>query len=213
MLRTLSLIALALILAAPVVAADLPVVYNGAAQQPATPPLGDAKAKGQAPTVINYPSAATQAAPAAENKNVPTVVNYPSAAGVKVEAPARAADAPATRVYVIPAYADVGAVTGMPYTFGYSSPAYGYGWGGYGYGGMGGMYAPGYGMGMGMGYGYGMPYSFGYAAPMYSPAYTMAYAAWAQPRPLGSMSLTPAGGLSAFPGDGMVSHTFGLLVR
>jgi hypothetical protein len=214
MLRPLSLIGASVLLAATAAAAELPVVYNGAGQPKDAPP-----AKGQPPVVINYPSAALQAQPAADAK-LPTVVNMQEVAGLK---PPKPAAQRAVRAYALPTYYDVNAVVSLPYMSAYTPPAFGYGLGGmygpsYGLGGYG-LGLGGYGLGLGAGYAYS-PFGYGYAAPSYAfgsiPAaysigYTTSYAYWAQPRALPTAVLTPVGSVSAIPPGGVVWEDVGLV--
>jgi hypothetical protein len=152
------------------------------------PPNQPAPAAQQPPVIINYPSGAQQP-PAGGEKNLPTIVSLQSMAGIKVAA---APAAPAGQRAANMAIAELGDIVSLPYLAAYTNspafdyaPAYGSMYSGYG--------APGF------GYGYG----YGYASPAYSAAYTLAYDAWAQPRPLPTAVYLPVGTISTGPSNMM----------
>jgi hypothetical protein len=181
------------------------IVFVSAAQaaDPQTPQPAPA-AKGPLPTIINYPSGAAQA-PAGENKNLPVIMSAQAAAGIKPpEVVARPANVPANapnvqRAYVPPVVFGSSEIVSLPYgadfglggAYGYMAPSYGYGYA-----------AP----------AFGSAYSFGYATPMYSPGYTVAYDFWAQPRPLRTAIVSPAGTISTMPTYNTVWQDVGFIM-
>ena len=181
----------------------VPAVRAADPQAPAQPPAAQpaANAQAQPPVIINYPSAAFQQAPAGtapqpDAKNLPTVTNLPPAA----RPGDRQANAPTTRGYTLVVPTE-GAVLPTSYLAPYAGPLPGP----YDYS-IGAIYGPSFGYGYTLpAYDYALPsYPFGYVPPIYALGYTTAYAFWAEPRPIPSAVVSPAGRLSYMGNPGVV---------
>jgi hypothetical protein len=198
MLRSITLLAGAAALAlAPARAAD---------PQAQPPAPADQKPKAQLPVIINYPSAAMQAAPQAggTDKKLPTVVNLLPAPAAKAQGQRANAPPAAPGAYTSMTFADNGAITSMPYsTANLLTPSYGSGFN------YGSPYASGLGYTPPL-FNYAFPWSgFGYAPTALDYAYTF----WAQPQPLPTGVISPAGQLTFIPPSGVVWQNVGLIVR
>jgi hypothetical protein len=194
MLRPLVLLCAAAVALVPAVRAADP---QAPAQPPAAQPAANAQA--QLPTVINLPGdALRQPQPGPDAKNLPTVINLAPAA----RPGDRQANAPTTRGYTLVVPTE-GAILSTPYLAPYGGVLPGP----YDYG-IGAMYGPTFGFGYGSlmgGYDYAFPsYPFGYVPAGYSLGYTTAYAFWAQPQPLPTDIVSPAGRLSYMGNPGVV---------